>query len=240
MTKAGLLGMMALLVSLAPTMQTPALAADYGAIVAAQDRSEADRQNDAKRNPVALLAFVGPQPGMRILDMSAGAGYSTELLARSVAPGGKVYAQADKPSEKFAARLATPAMSNVVHVVRPYDDLADPNLTNLDAITFFFGYHDTTFMPVDRAKMNKAMFDALKPGGVLVVADHSARPEDGASVGKTLHRIAEQTLRAEIESAGFQFVADANFLRHPEDSRTVVVFKNTVPNDEFVLKFRKP
>jgi predicted methyltransferase len=65
-------------------------------------------------------------------------------------------------------------------------------------------------------------------------------PEDGASVGKTLHRIAEQTLRAEIESAGFQFVADANFLRHPEDSRTVVVFKNTVPNDEFVLKFRKP
>jgi len=240
MVKAGFLSVMALLISLAPPLSTHAFAADYGAIVAAPDRSEADRQNDAKRNPVALLTFVGPQPGMRILDMSAGAGYSTELLARSVAPAGKVYAQSDKPSEKFAARMATPAMSNVVQVVRPYDDLADPNLANLDVITFFFGYHDTTFMPVDRAKMNKAMFDALKPGGILVVADHSARPEDGATVGKTLHRIAEQTLRAEIESAGFQFVADANFLRHPEDSRTVVVFRNTVPNDEFVLKFRKP
>lgn len=240
MMKAGLLSMMALLISLAPPARTQALAADYGAVVAAPDRSEADRQNDAKRNPVALLTFVGPQPGMRILDMSAGGGYSTELLARSVAPNGKVYAQSDKPSEKFAARMTTPAMSNVVPLVRPYDDLADPNLANLDAITFFFGYHDTTFLPVDRAKMNKAMFDALKSGGILVVADHSARPEDGATVGKTLHRIAEQTLRAEIESAGFQFVADANFLRHPEDSRTVVVFRNTVPNDEFVLKFRKP
>ena len=50
---------------------------------------------------------------------------------------------------------------------------------------------------------------ALKPGGFLVVADHLARPEDGATVGKTYHRIAEQTLRSEVEAAGFKFVADA-------------------------------
>jgi predicted methyltransferase len=227
---------------LAPMFLTnaPAHAQDYGALVGAPDRTDADRLNDAKRNPLALLAFVGPKPGMRVLDMSAGGGYSTELLARAVAPNGKVFAQSDKPSEKFEARSKAPAMANVAPVIRPYDDLADPNLTNLDLITFFFGYHDTTFMPVDRAKMNKAMFDALKPGGVLVIADHAARPEDGATVGKTLHRIAEQALRAEVEAAGFVFVADASFLRHPEDTRTVVVFKNTVPNDEFVLKFRKP
>jgi hypothetical protein len=85
-----------------------------------------------------------------------------------------------------------------------------------------------------------AGFDALKPGGLLVVADHSARSEDDATVGKTLHRIAEKTLRDEIERAGFAFVADADFLRHPEDTRTNIVFKNPTPNDEFVLKFRKP
>ena len=84
------------------------------------------------------------------------------------------------------------------------------------------------------------MFAALKPGGFLVVADHSAKPEDGATVGKTFHRIAEATLRAEIEAAGFKFVGSGDFLRHPEDTRTNIVFKNPTPVDEFVLKFQKP
>ncbi len=115
-----------------------------------------------------------------------------------------------------------------------------PDLHGFDLITFFFAYHDTTYMAVDRVKMDKALFAALKPGGFLVIADHSARPEDGATVGKTYHRIAEQTLRAEIEAAGFRFVADAGFLRHPEDTRTSIVFRNPTPVDEFVLKFQKP
>jgi predicted methyltransferase len=131
-------------------------------------------------------------------------------------------------------------MANAAEVVLPFDNLSHPELRDLDLLTFLFGYHDTTFMAVDRPKMNKALFDALKPGGLLVVADHSARPEDGATVGKTLHRIAEKTLRDEIEAAGFVFVADADFLRHPEDTRTNIVFKNPTPNDEFVLKFRRP
>jgi predicted methyltransferase len=218
----------------------PAQAADYAALVAAPDRSEADRQADAKRHPVELLAFIAPQPGWRVLDMAAGAGYSTELLARAVAPGGKVFAQHFKPSEKFGERKASPAMADVEDVITPFDDLSRPALHDLDLVTFLFGYHDTTFLEVDRARMDKALFDALKPGGILVVADHSARPEDGAAVGKSLHRIAEATLRAEIEAAGFRFVGAGDFLRHPEDERTAVVFKNPTPVDEFVLKFRKP
>lgn len=218
----------------------PARAQDFTALVAAPDRTEADRQTDAKRNPVALLSFIAPRPGWLVLDMAAGGGYSTELMARAVAPNGKVFAQTSRESEKLAARLKTPAMAGVVEMVRPFDDLADPSLRNLDLVTFFFGYHDTTFLPVDRARMNKAMFDALKPGGLLVIADHSALPEEGATVGKTLHRIAEKTVRDEVEAAGFVFVAGADFLRHPEDTRTNVVFRNPTPVDEFVLKFRKP
>jgi predicted methyltransferase len=84
------------------------------------------------------------------------------------------------------------------------------------------------------------LFAALKTGGFLVIADHSARPEDGATVGKTYHRIAEQLLRSEVEAAGFKFVADAQFLRHAEDARTSTVFRNPSPVDEFVLKFQKP
>jgi len=175
-----------------------------------------------------------------VLDLAAGAGYSTELMARTVAPNGKVFAQDGRASEKLAARLKTPAMANVEQVVTPFDDLANPALKNLDLETFLFGYHDTTYMPVDRAKMNKALFDALKPGGLLVVADHAAKPEDGATVGKTLHRIAENSVRSEIEAAGFVFVSAGDFLRHPEDERSNPIFKNPTPVDGFILKYRKP
>lgn len=218
----------------------PARAQDYAGIIAQPDRTDADRQTDKRRDPVSLLTFTGPKTGWAVLDMGAGAGYSTELMARSVGPTGKVYAQNSADSEKLRARMATPPMRNVIVLVRPSDDPVPADVHDLDLITFYFAYHDTTFMEVDRAKMNKAMFAALKPGGFLVIADHSALPEDGASVGKTYHRIAEKTLRSEVEAAGFRFVADAGFLRHPEDARTAIVFRNPTPVDEFVLKFQKP
>jgi predicted methyltransferase len=88
--------------------------------------------------------------------------------------------------------------------------------------------------------MDKALFAALKPGGILVIADHAARPEDGAKVGKLYHRIAEATVRAELEAAGFKFVESADFLRNPDDPRTAIVFRSPIKVDEFVLKFEKP
>jgi len=211
-----------------------AKAPDYQAIVAAPDRSDADRQTDVRREPAKMLAFTG-----------ASAGYSTELLARAVAPDGVVYAQdsaavMERVKDKFDIRARKPAMKNVVHVVRNYDDPIPPDIGGLDLITFFFAYHDMTYMPVDRAEMNRKMFAALKPGGFLVIADHSARPGDGATVGKTVHRIEEKTLRQEIEAAGFKQVAEADFLRHPEDPRDAPVFHPQVPVDEFVLKYQKP
>src|ERR1700744_1562677 len=218
---------------------------DYAAIVAAPDRSDADRETDQRRQPAKMLAFAGVKPGMKVFDMEAGAGYSTALLARVGGPTGTVYGQdsaavMERIKDKFDIRAQKPEMKNVVHVVRNFDDPIPPDVTNLDLITFFFAYHDTTYMPVDRAEMNKKMFAALKTGGYLVIADHSARPGDGATVGKTLHRIEESTLRKEIEAAGFKFVADADFLRNPADPRDAAVFHPKIPNDEFVLKYQKP
>jgi predicted methyltransferase len=227
-------------VILGMTATAPVLAQDYAAIIAAPDRTDADRQTDKRRNPVELLTFTGVKSGWTVLDMGADAGYSTELMARSVGANGKVFGQNDTDFEKLKIRKATPAMNNVTVLVRPYDDPVPADLHDFDLITFFFAYHDTTYMPVDRAKMDKALFAALKPGGFLVIADHSALTEDGATVGKKYHRIAAQTLRAEVEAAGFQFVAEGNFLRHPEDARTGIVFHNPTPVDDFVLKFQKP
>ena len=104
-------------------------------------------------------------------------------------------------------------------LARPFDDPLPADVRDLDLITFLFFYHDTTYMPVDRAEMNRKLYAALKPGGMLVIADHSAKPGAGTSVGKSLHRIEESALRREVEAAGFKLVAGGDFLRHPEDAR---------------------
>jgi len=226
--------------ALAMTGASAAHAQDYAAILAAPDRTDADRQNDGKRQAASFLPFIGAKTGMKVLDLGAGAGYSSELLARSVGESGKVYAQNPGKSEKLEARMQTPAMRNAAAIARPYEDPAPPEAGAFDMVTFFFAYHDTIHMGVDRARMNKAIFAALKSGGYLVIADHSALPEDGVNVGKTLHRIGESALKAEVEAAGFRLVATGDFLRHPEDQRTAVVFRNPTPVDEFVLKFQKP
>jgi predicted methyltransferase len=242
---AAIAGAVVLLAAL-PLSGAPAQTPDYEAIVAAPDRTEVDRQADARRKPAKLLAFTGVKAGMKVLDMEASAGYSTELLARVVGPSGTVYAQDSAAmierfvKDRFDIRAKKPVMKNVVHVVRDFDDPIPPDVAGLDLITFFFAYHDITYMPVDRTVMNRKMFDALKPGGFLIIADHSAKPGEGITVARTLHRIEEAVLRQEIEAAGFKLVAEADFLRNPKDPRDTKVFQPKIPVDEFVLKYQKP
>jgi predicted methyltransferase len=220
-------------------------APDYAALLAAADRSDADRQADKRRDPAPFLAFAGVRPGMKVLDMGAGGGYSTELIARAVAPGGVVYGQnpadlPEKPKATFEVRLKTPAMKDVVADIRPFDDPVAPDVHDLDLITFLFFYHDTTYMNVDRIEMDRKLFAVLKPGGFLLIADHSALPGQGTSVGKTLHRIEESTLRQEVEAAGFNLVAEGNFWRNPADTYDYPSYQPTKQVDNFVLKFQKP
>jgi predicted methyltransferase len=220
-------------------------APDYAAIIAAPDRSDADREADKRRDPLPLLKFAGPAPGMKVLDMGAGGGYSTELMARAVAPNGKVYGQfpADgfqKAIDNFNARLKTPAMSDAAADFRPFDDPIPPDVSNLDLITFLFYYHDTTYMNVDRAAMDRKMFAALKPGSYLVLADHAAAAGADVSVGKSLHRIDEAIVRKELEAAGFKFIAAGDFWRVPGDTRDFSSNRPPSPVDSFALKYQKP
>jgi predicted methyltransferase len=220
-------------------------APDYAALLAAPDRSDADRAADKRRDPLPFLTFAGLRPGMKVLDIGAGGGYSTELIARAIAPNGVVYGQnppdlGDKPKAAFQARLATPAMKNAMPDTRPFDDPVPPDVRDLDLVTFLFYYHDTAYMDVDRAMMDRKLFAALKPGGYLVIADHSALPGQGISVVKTLHRIEEPTLRQEVEAAGFHVVDEGNFWHSSADTHDFPSYKPVVPVDNFVLKFQKP
>jgi predicted methyltransferase len=224
-----------------PTTIDPALLDTARAIVGSPDRSADDRALDAGRHPDRLL----------VAEIGAGLGYTTELLARAVAPNGVVYAQNNQfIREKFAEkpwteRLAKPVMKPVVRVDREFDDPLPPAATKLDAVVNVMLYHDTVWMKTDRAKMNRAIYAALRPGGVYVIVDHSAKAGTGLNDVQTLHRIEESTLRHEVEAAGFKLVADADFLRNPADTRDWSASPRTAgerrgTSDRFVLKFAKP
>jgi predicted methyltransferase len=103
-----------------------------------------------------------------------------------------------------------------------------------------FNYHDLGHMGVDRARMNAAVFAALKPRGVYVIADHAGRPGTGISEAGTLHRIEQAFLLQEVEAAGFRLAGEADFLRNPLDPRDKNTPDPAQPKDEFVLKFFKP
>ena len=143
---------------------------------------------------------------------------------------------------RLAERAKNPAAGNIISVVQKFEDPFPPPVASngVDLVTLLFNYHDLGHMGVDRAQMNKAVFAALKPGGMYVIADHSGRPGTGISESGTLHRVEEAFLRKEVEAAGFKLVAEGNFMRNSSDPRDKNTPDPPQPKDEFVLKFVKP
>ncbi|MDO9090255.1 MAG: hypothetical protein Q7U62_08955, partial [Burkholderiaceae bacterium] len=130
----------------------------------------------------------------------------------------------------------------IVPVVRPFEEPVPPEVAHgaLDLVTLMFNYHDFGHLGVDRARTNKAIFNALKSGGIYVIADHSGRSGTGISESGTLHRIEEAFVKQEVEAAGFRLAAVGNFMRNPADPRDRNTPMPPMPKDEFVLKFVKP
>jgi len=245
----------------APTLSSERIAE----IVASPDRRPADRTNDIRRKPEQMLAFIGLRPGMVALDIFAGGGYTTELVARAVGPTGRVYGQnrprdpnrpapgpaaaegaaapaaPPSPAATLAERAKNPAV-NIIPVLRGFENPAPDEVASngLDLVTLMFNYHDFGWLGVDRAQMNRAVFAALKPGGMYVIADHAGRPGTGISESGTLHRIEPAFLREEVEAAGFRLADEGNFLRNPNDPRDRNTPEPPQPKDDFVLKFVKP
>ncbi|MDE2080010.1 MAG: class I SAM-dependent methyltransferase [Burkholderiales bacterium] len=211
------------------------------ALLASPLRTEADRRADAGRKPLDLLRLAQVRPGMKVLDVAAEGGYTAQLMALAVGPQGRVWAQNAEPSAALTRRLAEHPQANLQPLVRPFDDPWPADAPRLDLVTFVLAYHDVVNTPTDRARMNRALFDALRPGGHLIVIDHAAAAGHGLRDTRTLHRIEEPVLRAEIEAAGFRLEAEAMSWRTPDDPHALPFFKmNGAPTDRFALRFVKP
>lgn len=219
------------------------------AAIADSARPADDVKRDADRKPAEMLAFAGIKPGAKVMDLIPGGGYFTRLFAAAVGPNGYVYAYQPSELDSFLKGKEPKIMAvagqykNVSVIHAPVNTLTAPE--PLDVVWTSQNYHDLKddfFKPADTAQVNKAVFNALKPGGLYVVLDHAAEKGSGARDTDTLHRIDEDLVKKEIEAAGFKFVGESKVLHNPADKRTLNVFDKGIRGhtDQFVLKFRKP
>jgi predicted methyltransferase len=219
--------------------------------LAEEDRSDVDRVLDPGRKPGEVLGFFKVNAGQKIGELFAGTGYTTELLARILGVHGKLYAQNSKEvMDRFARgpmteRLAKPQLKNTILVEQPTETPFPADVTGFDVVVSILNYHDFVWQKVDRAKMNAAVFAALKPGGVYGIVDHSAEKGSGVRDVETLHRIDEEIVKQEVLEAGFKLDAESNVLRNPTDKRdwnaspTKAADKRGT-SDRFTLRFIKP
>ncbi len=226
--------------------------AAIAASVADSSRPDSDTTRDADRKPEQTLAFSGIKPGDQVADYVADSGYFTRLFSSVVGSKGHVYAVEPTAFFQFehfvkaVAELQTYAVTHpnvTVTTAAALEGLKFPE--KLDLFWISRNYHDLhdKFMgPVDTVAFNKAVYSALKPGGVYVILDHSAASGAPADVTETLHRIEPSTVRREVEAAGFKFDSESSILANAADPRTARVFDPTIRGhtDQFILKFRKP
>ena len=226
----------------------PTVGADAGAIAAAVSdsrRPQADRDRDAARHPADILAFVHVMPGMRIADVGPGGGYYTRLFAVAVGDTGRVYG-IDRPNrapDQPRASLAVAAQYNNVSIVQQgYQGWTVDQ--PLDVIFISQIYHDfhVPAANLDVPAIDRGMFAALRPGGELIVIDHSAVSGFDPARTDEVHRIDQAVVRRELEAVGFMYVDESQVLRNPADTRTERVFESDIRGhtDQFVMRFRKP
>lgn len=213
-------------------------------------RSLADRERDKTSNPNGVLNFIGLKPGMKVLDLFAGGGYYTEMLSYAVSPDGQVISHTNAAyegmtGEEAANRFKDNRLPNVRRAISEINNLGLEE-ASLDVVLMVLVYHDIYFTAdywpaVNRDNFFRQIRSSLKPGGVLVVIDHSAIADTGMSAAQNLHRIDEVFAKQDIESAGFVFDGASDVLRNPDDTRTLSVFDKAISKktDRFIYRFIK-
>jgi predicted methyltransferase len=216
------------------------------------NRPAEDKALDADRKPGEIVTFLGLKPGDTVVDIIPGdPQYFTHIFSNVVGPTGHVY---DYFPTEFDAALAKH------HVVVPAEGTVDPKWPNVSVVHHsvqafaiptkanvvwirqnYHDMHDSFTGPVDVAKMNKSIYDALAPGGIFVVLDHAA-PGTGLSATDTLHRIDPAAVKSEVTAAGFTFAGQSDVLANPADPHTALVFDKSIRGhtDQFIYKFQKP
>ena len=222
------------------------------AAIANPARTDADRERDQRDRPAEILPLLGLQPGDAVVDLFAGGGYYSELLAGIVGPQGRVVLQNNAGYAKWVqSTLQERYIDNTVPPIEVlFSEVSDLCLAAeaFDAALMVMSYHDLYYYNPERGWDRTdvpAYFaqvrQALKPGGRLLIIDHAAQAGTGNTSVQELHRIDPGFARADIESNGFRFIDSSNALRKPDDPLTQNVFAKDIrgATDRFVMLFEK-
>jgi predicted methyltransferase len=220
----------------------PKPSAAVTAAVADAGRPDADKARDDNRKPAEVVAVSGLKPGQSVVELGSAGGYYTRILSKTVGDKGKIFAivGAQPPGAADRMKPLQAALPNLQVVT---DDMT--KMTNVpekvDMVWTTDNYHDF-HNRLDMAAFNKAMFDALKPGGIFLVEDHAAAAGAGATVTNTLHRIDPATVKQEVTAAGFKLVRTSDVLANPADNHTERNAETDIrgKTDRFIYVFQKP
>ena len=229
-----------------------AVSAYVDSAVANSSRPEADRMRDADRKPAQVLAFAGVKPGMKVGELIPAGGYYTRLLSSVVGSSGHVYGLWPEGMAKGAPQMLDAVgkiAANVSNVTIGADTLNVPG--KLDVVWTSENYHDLHNPPrgapagtpqPDAKPFDKAVYDALKPGGIFLIEDHAAAAGAGPEATFKMHRIDPAQVKAEVESVGFKLVGESDILKNPADPHTDMVFSPAIKGhtDKLLMKFKKP
>jgi predicted methyltransferase len=224
------------------------LAATAGLADSLATRSDEDRARDAGRKPGEVVAFLGIEPGMTVLDTLAASGWYTEVLAHAVGSDGTVYAQntefllsvRDGVYDKaMSARLDGDRLPNVQRLDREINDLGLA-AESVDAAMFALNFHDVYNSGGAEAASGflQALYQVLKPGGVVGVIDHAGTADNDNA---QLHRIEKAKVLAVIEASPFTVEAESDILNNAADDMSAGVFAPAVrgQTNRFLLRLKK-
>ena len=241
-------------VAIAFAALAPAYAADVPANIAAaiadSSRPKEDTDRDAARHPAEIMMLAGVKPGDRVVDIGPGkTAYHTRIMSRIVGAAGKVYAfyptwvLEKNPTAKIKEGLDAFIASGYANVEASYQPMAEIKFDKpLDVVFISQLYHDQVWQKIDIEKMNKAIFAALKPGGVYFIIDHTGPGVTTAEQIDKVHRIDPGLVKTQVLAAGFVLDAESDLLRNPADPKNNLVFDPSIRGhtDQFIYKFRKP
>ncbi len=235
--------------AIAATSAAPATPAYVTAALNDPARKD-DAANDARRQAAAVMTFSEVQPGQKVVELAPGGGYWTRIFSGIVGANGHVYTVRPnemgkydaKPTAEWQELVKAPPYTNVSILQQPAATLSVSGPVDLVFTSQnYHDYHDSFMGPVDMAKFNKQVFDALKPGGLFVVIDHVANAGDTGAT-ESLHRIDPEVVKKEVEGAGFVLDGTSDALKNPADDHKVKVFDPAIrgKTDQFILRFKKP
>jgi predicted methyltransferase len=187
-----------------------------------------------------------------VVDIWAGGGYYSELVASIVGEEGEVLllnnaAYAAFANKALSARLDGRDPGSVTVYTREAENL-DLGRNSLDGALIIMSYHDlyhvdepNGWRAIDAADFLGQVHAALKPGARFLVVDHHAETGTGKSAAQDLHRIDVEFAKTDIASHGFTLVDSSDALRNPQDDHSIMVFDPRVrgKTDRFVLVFEK-